>query len=64
MLNAETPVSTTDNKRINYNRLEASDFVFNNRHGIREANYKNLPYTQESSHSFYHSEFTKYTVSL
>ena len=31
---AGTPVSTTDNKRAYYNRLEALDFVYNNSHGI------------------------------
>ena len=27
---AGTPISTTDNKRVSYNKLEALDFVFNN----------------------------------
>ena len=38
---AGTPVSTTDNKRIYYNTLEALDFVFNNSHGFNLANYHN-----------------------
>ena len=36
-----TPVSTTDNKRIYYNKLEALDFVFDNSQGISLANYQN-----------------------
>ena len=36
-----TPVSTTDNKRVYFNTLEALDFVFNNSHGISLANYHN-----------------------
>ena len=31
-----TPISTTDNKRIYINTLEALDFVFNNSHGIMQ----------------------------
>ena len=38
---AGTPISTTDNKRIYYNTLEALDFVFNNSHGISLANHSN-----------------------
>ena len=38
---AGTPLSMTDTKRINYNTLEALDFVFNNSHGISLANYHN-----------------------
>ena len=65
---AGTPVSTTDNKRIYYNTLEALDFVFNNSHGISLANYHNhyimafdLTSTQEASHDFIHPELTNCT---
>ena len=68
---AGTPVSTTDNKRIYYNTLEALDFVFNNDHGINLANYHNhyfmafdLTSTQEASHDFIHPELTNCTISV
>ena len=68
---AGTPVSTTDNKRIYYNTLEALDFVFNNSHGISLANYHNhyimafdLTSTQEASHDFIHPELTNCTISV
>ena len=38
---AGTPVSTTDNKRIYYNTLEALDFVLKISHGISFASYQN-----------------------
>ena len=67
---AGTPVSTTDNKRIYYNTLEALDFVFNNSHGISLANYHNLyimafdlSSTPEASHDFIHPELTNCTIS-
>ena len=66
---AETPISTTDNKRIYCNTLEAHDFVLNTSHGISLANYDNhynMPFdltsTQEASHDFIHSELTNCTV--
>ena len=68
---AGTPVSTTDNKRIYYNTLEALDFVFNKSHGISLANYHNnyimaidLTSTQEASHDFIHPELTNCTISV
>ena len=68
---AGTPISTTDNKRIYYNTLEALDFVFNNSHGISLANYINhyimafdLTSTQEASHEFIHPELTNCTISV
>ena len=68
---AGTPVSTTDNKRIYYNTLEALDFVFNNSHGISLADYHNhynmaidLTSTQEASHDFIHPELTNCTISV
>ena len=64
-------MSTTDNKRINYNTLEALDFVFNNSHRISLANYHNhnimaldLTSTQEASHDFFHPELTNCTISV
>ena len=66
-----TLVSTTDNKRIYYNTLEALDFVFNNSPGISLANYHNhyirafdLKSTQEASHDFIHPELTNCTISV
>ena len=68
---AGTPVSTTDNKRIYYNTLEALDFVFNNSHRINSANYHNhyitafdLTSTQEASYDFIHPELTNCTISV
>ena len=68
---AETPVSTTDNKRIYYNTLEALDFVFNNSHGISLAYYHNhymmafdLTCTQEASHDFINPELSNCTISV
>ena len=68
---AGTPVSTTDNKRIYYNTLEALDFVFNNSHGNSLANYHNhynkafdLTLNQEASHDFIHPELTNCTISV
>ena len=68
---AGTPISTTDNKRIYYNTLEALDFVYNNSHGISLANYSNhyimafdLTSTQEASHDFIHPELTNCTISV
>ena len=56
-------MSTTVNKRIYYNTLEALDFVFKNDHGISLANYHNhyfmafdLISTQEALHDFIHPE--------
>ena len=64
-------MSTTDNKRIYYNTLEALDFVFNNSHGISLANYHNhyimafdLKSTQEASHDFIDPELTNCTISV
>ena len=64
-------MSTTDNKRIYYNTLEALDFVFNKSHGISLANYHNhyimafdLTSTQEASHDFIHPELTNCTISV
>ena len=68
---AGTPISTSDNKRIYYNTLEALDFVLNTSHGISLANYDNhyimafdLTSTQEASHDFIHPELTNCTISL
>ena len=68
---ATTPGSTTDNKRIYYNKLEALDFVFNNSHGFSLANYHNhytmafdFTSTQEASHDFIHPELTNFTISV
>ena len=65
------PVSTTENKTIYYNTLEALDFVFNNSHRISLANYHNhyimafdLTSTQEASHEFIHPELTNCTISV
>ena len=66
---AGTPISTSDNKRIYYNTLEALDFVLNTSHGISLANYDNhyimafdLTSTQEASHDFIHPELTNCTI--
>ena len=66
-----TPISTTVNKRIYYNTLEALDFVFNNSHGISLANYSNhyimafdLTSNHEDSHGFIHPELTNCTISV
>ena len=68
---AGTPVSTTDNKRIYYNTLEALDFVFNNSHGVKLANYHNhyimafdFTSTQEASHDFIQPELTNCIISV
>ena len=68
---AGTSVSTTDNKRIYYNTLDALDFVFNNSHGISLANYRNnyimafdLTSTQEASHDFIHPELNNCAISV
>ena len=60
-------MSTTDNKRIYYNTLEALDFVFNNSHGISLADYHHhyimafdLLSTQEALHDFIHPELTNW----
>ena len=67
---AGSPISTSDNKRIYYNTLEALDFVLNTIHGISLANYDNhhimafdLTSTQEASHNFIHPELTICTIS-
>ena len=64
-------MSTTDNKRIYYNTLEALDFLFNNSYEINLANYHNhyimafdLTSTQEASHGFVHPELTNCTISV
>ena len=68
---AETPISTSDNKRNYYNTLEALDFVLNTSLGIRLASYDNhyitasdLTSTQEASHDFIHPELTNCTISV
>ena len=68
---AGTPISTSDNKRIYYNTLEALDFVLNTSHGISLANYDNhyimafgLTSTQEASNNFIHPELTNCTISV
>ena len=68
---AGTPVSTTDNKRLYYNTLEALDFLKKNSHGISLANYHNhyimafdLTSTQEASNDFIHPELTNCTISV
>ena len=68
---ASTSVSTTDNKKIYCNTLEALDFAFNNSHGISLANYHNryimafdLAYTQEASYDVIHPELTNCTISV
>ena len=68
---AGTPISTSDNKRIYYNTLEALDFVLNTSLGISLANYDNhyilafdLTSTQEASHDFIHPELTNCTISV
>ena len=65
---AGTPVSTSDNRRIYYNTLEALDFVLNTSHGISLANFDimafDLTSTQEASHDFIHPELTNCTISL
>ena len=69
LLIAGTPISSSDNKRIYYNMLEALDFVLNTSQGINLANYDNhyimaydLTSTQEASHNFIHPEFTSCTI--
>ena len=64
-------MSTTDNKRIHYNTLEALDFDFNNSHGISLAKYHNhyimaydLTSTQKASHDFIHPKLTNCTISV
>ena len=68
---AGTPISTSDNKRIYYNTLEALDFVLNNGHGISLLKYDNhynmafdLTSTQEASHAFIHPELSNCTISV
>ena len=68
---ASTPASTTDNKRIYYNTMEAVDFVLNDSHEISLANYHNhyimvfnLTSTQEASHDFTHPYLTNWTISV
>ena len=67
--NAGTPVSTSDNKRIYYNTLEALDFVLNTSHGISLAKYDNhyimafdLTSTEGASHDFVHPELINCTI--
>ena len=62
-------MSTTNNKRIYYNTLEALDFVFNNSHEINLANYHNhyiiainLTSNHEPSHGFIHPDLTNCTI--
>ena len=64
-------MSTTDNKRIYYNTLEALDFVFNKSHEISLASYHNhyflafdLRFTQKALHDFIHPELTTCTISI
>ena len=68
---AETPISTSDNKLIYYNTLEALDCVSNTSHGISLASYDylyimafDLTSTQEASHNFIHPELTNCTISV
>ena len=64
-------MSTTDNKIIYHNTLEALDFVFKSSHGISLANYHNqsimafdLTSNQEASRDFVHPELTNGTISV
>ena len=59
----QTPVSTTFNHRIDFNNLDALDFLDKGGHGITLDNYHNhffllfdLTSTQEASHNFIHPE--------
>ena len=68
---AGTPISTSDNKIIYYNTLEALDFVLNTRHRISLANNDehyimafDLTSTQEASHDFFYPELTNCTNSV
>ena len=66
-----TPVSTTFNRRIYFNTLEALDFLDKGGHGITLDNYPNhfilafdLTSTQEASHDFIHPELTNCSISV
>ena len=68
---AGSPISTSDNKRIYYNTLEALDFVLITSHGISLASYDNnyimafgLTSTQKASHDFIHPDLTNCTISV
>ena len=69
--NAETPVSTSDNKRIYYNTIGVLDFVLNTSHGISLANYDNhyimafdIMFFQDASHDSIHLELINCTTSV
>ena len=66
-----TPVSTTFNRRIYFNTLEALVFLDKGGHGITLENYPNhfilafgLTSTQEASHDFMHPELTNCSISV
>ena len=68
---ADCPAPTPDDKRKNYNTLEALYFVFLNSHGVSLTNYQNhyfmdfdLTSTQEASHDFSHPQLTNCTISV
>ena len=66
-----TPISTTSDKRVYFNTLEALDFLDKGDHGIPLADYPNhfilafdLTSTQEASHDFIHPELTICSISV
>ena len=66
-----TPMSTTIDKRVYFNTLEALDFLDKGGHGISLGEYPDhyimafdLTSTQEASHEFIHPELTNCSISV
>ena len=66
-----TPISTASNQRLNFNKLEAFDFLDKGGPGISLSNYSNhfimafdLTSTQEASHDFIHPKLTNCSITV
>ena len=67
---ADSPISTTDNKRLHNNTISDLAYI-DNRHGISLSDYPNhfimvfdLTSTQQASHDFIHPELSNCSISI
>ena len=67
---ADSPISTTDNKRLRFNTLSDLAYI-DNGHGISLSHYANhfimvfiLTSTQQNSHDFLHPALTNCSISI
>ena len=67
---ADSPISTTDNKRLYFNTISDLAYI-DNGHGISLSDYPNhfimvfdLTSTQQASHDFIHPELTNCSISI